>query len=168
MLSEDYTALKEYLNEYELLNHATVTVDVLTDRATGLQMWRHGDMTGGTELSQRYVDRSSALLRLPEGLSQEDEMYMLSLYQDVMGMYEDLKFIHREKGKKRSTEVARAILPNYVTTRIIQCRPLRQWNHFFNLRRTAHAQLEIQKDAEHLYQLFQKIGATSVFQTSEK
>lgn len=163
LLTEDYSELKKNLTPYELMNHATVTLDLITDRATGLQMWRHADQVGGCELSQRYVDRSNANLRLPEGLSEEDQAYMESLYVDVIGMYNDLKHIHGEKGKKRSTEIARGILPNNMTTRIIQCRPLRQWKHFFDLRRTPHAQLEIQADAEQLYKLFKEKGITDLF-----
>lgn len=64
ILTKDYTALKEKgLTEHELDIHATITLNLKVDRATGLQIWRHADMAGGTELSQRYVDRANAEYR---------------------------------------------------------------------------------------------------------
>jgi len=185
ILSQDYTALKELgLSDYELDIHATVTVDFLTDRASGLQSWRHADMAGGCELSQRYVDRSSSGFRpmvgiyeYPEGLKDYAEregltmeeakehydaviqtlhnhnMETMSLYSDVMDTLEELGV-----SKKRAKEIARSILPNAITTRIIQCRPLRQWKHFFDLRATVHAQPEIREDARSMMREFEKEG----------
>jgi len=185
ILSQDYTALKELgLSDYELDIHATVTVDFLTDRASGLQSWRHADMVGGCELSQRYVDRSSSGFRpmvgiyeYPEGLKDYAEregltmkeakehydaviqtlhnhnMETMSLYSDVMDTLEELGV-----SRKRAKEIARSILPNATITRIIQCRPLRQWKHFFDLRATVHAQPEIREDARSMMGAFEKEG----------
>ncbi|QNR70455.1 FAD-dependent thymidylate synthase (plasmid) [Paenibacillus peoriae] len=185
ILSEDYTALKQLgLNDYELDIHATVTVDLVTDRASGLQMWRHGDMTGGCELSQRYCDRSTAELRplvdisnYPERLAEYAERNGLTIeearehYQAVhqtmdnhlhetIELYSDLIETYKELGvsAKRAKEIARSILPNTITTRIIQCRPLRQWKHFFNLRDSIHAQPEIQVDTQAIKKSFTKAG----------
>lgn len=172
ILSEDYNALKDILTPYELDIHCTVTIDWVTDRATGLQAWRHGDQTGGCELSQRYVDRSNADYRKPTDLTDmvsnaENELLrqhseeLLMTYSEWMregiSKYEKVKELLSFMGKKRSQEIARNLLPN-VHTRIIQCRPLKQWKHFFKLRDTPHAQLEIMHDTQSIKTAFNKAG----------
>lgn len=187
ILSEDYTELKEKgLTDYELEVHATVTVNMKVSRDIGLQMWRHADMTGGTELSQRYVDRSDAEYRKLVGVdvkeypdftkylekypdkTEEDakkfyDMTVNGLYSNIEEqiMYytdvrDDLILLGIHQG--RAKEIARAALPNAMTTKIIQSRPLRQWKHFFKLRDTAHAQKEIRKDILALKDAFEKAG----------
>lgn len=185
ILTEDYTALKELgLTDYELDIHATVTVDLITDRATGLQMWRHADMVGGCELSQRYVDRSTAVIRemedidlYPDKLKSYAEKEDLTIeeakehydavvqsirnhYKSTLDLYTDLIETLKELGvnSKRAKEISRSLLPNAITTRIIQCRPLRQWKHFISLRETVHAQSEIRKDTEALKRAFDAAG----------
>lgn len=185
ILSEDYTALKSLgLTAYELDIHATITVDMITDRATGLQMWRHGDMTGGCELSQRYCDRSSAVLRdmvdislypdklaayaESEGLTMDEAReHYTAVVDSIRGQlertvdfYTDVNETLKELGvsAKRSKEIARSVLPNAMSTRIIQCRPLRQWKHFISLRDTVHAQPEIYADTQTLKKAFEEVG----------
>jgi thymidylate synthase ThyX len=176
MMSEDHTALKNAgFTDHELLIHATVTINYMTDRATGLQFWRHGDMTGGTELSQRYVNRGSAQFREMIGFESEPELNdelknfrikLKSLYEESNENYNVLLEEMGDLGvhAARAKEVARSILPNAIVTQIIQCRPLRQWEHFFHLRDSNHAQKEAQADARSLKQLFEEYG---IFVSSE-
>ncbi|MCP8973146.1 FAD-dependent thymidylate synthase [Bacillus licheniformis] len=188
ILAEDYTALKEKgLTEYELNMHATVTLNLKVDRATGLQIWRHADMAGGTELSQRYVDRSTAEYRkilgfekgkYPENLKEKyivstgesegvakaaydglvDKVY--SHIEDSISNYTELRDRLIDFGVRqgRAKEIARSMLPNAMTTKIISCRPLRQWKHFFNLRDTNHAQKEIKADAQSIKKALEEAG----------
>ena len=170
MMSEDHTALKSAsFSDHELLIHATVTINYMTDRATGLQFWRHGDMTGGTELSQRYVNRGTAQFREMIGFESESEVdvelknfriKLKSLYDESNENYNDLLVEMADLGvhAARAKEVARSILPNAIVTQIIQCRPLRQWQHFFHLRDSNHAQKEAQADARTMKQLFEDHG----------
>lgn len=161
ILSEDYTSLKDKLTPYELDIHATVTINWITDRATGLQSWRHSDMTGGCELSQRYVERGNAGLRIPEfeSATLTIDQYEKELNQEVNN-YIWFKDTLIEGGMRqgRAKEVARMLLPNATLTRIIQSRPLRQWKHFFELRDSAHAQLEIQQDTKAIKNAFINAG----------
>lgn len=170
MMTEDYTALKNAgFSDHELLIHATITINYMTDRATGLQFWRHGDMTGGTELSQRYVNRGTAQFREMIGFESDSESddnlkdvrsKLKTLYDECNQNYNDLLVEMADLGvhAARAKEVARSILPNAIVTQIIQCRPLRQWNHFFHLRDSNHAQKEAQADARSMKQLFEKYG----------
>lgn len=110
ILSEDYTVLKERgLTNYELDVHATITMNLKIDRTTVIQMYRHVDMVGGSELPQPYV----------------------------------------EKG---------CISPNAIITKLINCRPLRQWKHLLNLYDTKDAQKEIQLNINSIKKVFNKAG----------
>ncbi len=166
LLSEDYTLLKKRgLSEEELSVHATITINYMTDRSTGLQLWRHGDMTGGTELSQRYVNRGNAQFR--ELIGFESTMAIgeplapvsrkvASLFAQANEQYNQLLEELADLGvhQARAKEVARSILPNAIATHIIQCRPLKQWQHLFNLRDSSHAQNEAAADVRSIKQLF--------------
>jgi hypothetical protein len=158
ILSSDYTSLKDKLNRKELMYHSTVTIDIVTDRATGLQMWRHADMVGGCEMSQRYVDMTNNTIRIPTDLKETDKEFYNRCLNISLRKYKIIKSFFENRGKKRSQELARGVLPNYVLTRLIQCRPLKQWKHFFDLRITPHAQLEIQQDAESILNAFKDSG----------
>lgn len=187
ILYEDYTTLKEKgLTPYELDIHSNIVVNMVVDRATGLQSWRHADMVGGTELSQRYVNRDKAELRdlvgfekgnYPEGLekyaqergmsieqAQTDFDFLVNyFYEKLNGAVEDYIYVRDTLSKMgvrqgRAKEIARALLPNALTTKIIQSRPLRQWKHFFKLRNTPHAQKEIEMDTKAIIKVFKEAG----------
>lgn len=167
VLDEDYTALKALgLNDYELGIHATITMNFITDRSASLQFWCH--WAGGCELSQRYVERGNAEFRDLVGLEQFITDYVnehtgdvlaqqnalglkVALYNAQTGVINDYDFILKMCDKigirkNRAKEIARSILPNNITTQIIQSRPYRNWQHLFNLRDTNHAQAEIRED----------------------
>lgn len=186
LLTEDFTTLKDKgLTDYELEVHATATVHLKVDRATGLQIWRHADMTGGTELSQRYVDRSDAeyrkMVEFEKGSYPDFKKYIekydvseekaKELYdnlverhdeniQNQIALYTNLRddLIMLGVRQGRAKEIARALLPNAMTSKIINCRPLRQWKHFIELRDSNSAQKEIAKDTRAIVELFKENG----------
>lgn len=186
ILTEDYTALKDKcLTDYELDIHATVTMNLKVDRATELQIWRHTDMSGGTELVQLYVDRSEPEYRRMVGF-EKGEYPDLTKYMANYGVSEkkakerfdflvnelyktldhQVKFYSDYRNdlfmigirKERAQEIARATLPNVMTTKIINCRPLRQWKHFLHLCDLNHAQAEVRKDAQSIKTAFDRAG----------
>lgn len=182
VLDEDYTALKALgLNDYELGIHAQITLNFISDRAAGLQFWRH--WAGGCELSQRYVERGNAEFREMVGLAdyiekfidehkgdvltQQIAMNLKSILycakENVIGDYESIIKICKKLGirKNRAKEIARSILPNNITTQIIQSRPYRNWQHLFNLRDTNHAQAEIREDVKAMKQLLSEMKVIS-------
>lgn len=187
ILTEDYTALKEKgLTDYELDIHATITINLKVDRATGLQIWRHADMTGGTELSQRYVKRDGAEYRKMVGFEEgtypdftkyrekHPDASLEDCQNDYDSMVDDLELniesqirfytelrddlVDIGMRQSRAKEVARAVLPNAMTTKLINCRPLRQWKHFLHLRDSTHAQAEVREDAKSIKAAFDKAG----------
>ncbi|MDQ0176240.1 hypothetical protein [Bacillus chungangensis] len=50
------------------------------------------------------------------------------------------------------------IFPNAIITKLINCRPLRQWKHFLNLSITKDAQKEIQLNINSIKKVFNKAG----------
>lgn len=175
ILEQDYTILKEKgLTEYELGIHSQVTVNFLTDRSAGLQFWRH--TAGGCELSQRYVSRGDAKFRdlvglqelIAEKLDVAENKYageaieeiLGDIHIDIMNAYDELLKYCKEAGihAGRAKEIARSILPNSITTQLIQNRPLRYWLHLLDLRDTSHAQKEIRADVIEIKKAFDALG----------
>lgn len=179
VLDEDVTHLKALgLTDYELGIHASITMNFLTDRSAGLQFWRH--WAGGCELSQRYVERGNAEFREMVGLEQTITDYVnehtgdVLAQQNALGLkatlyntkkrtmndYEYIMEVCAEIGirKNRAKEIARSILPNNITTQIIQSRPYRNWQHLFNLRDTNHAQAEIREDVIAMKQVLSEMN----------
>lgn len=175
VLDEDYTVLKALgLNEYELGIHAQITMNFVSDRAASLQFWRH--WSGGCELSQRYVERGNAEFREMVGLGEllkqcKDngasdlgiatlKMLLQHIPNQTIKEYEDILTVCAEIGirKGRAKEIARSILPNNITTQIIQSRPYRNWQHLFNLRDSNHAQAEIREDVRAMKDVLQAMN----------
>lgn len=155
ILSEDYTVLKSILTDYEVNIHATVTTNLVYDRATSLQMHRHSDMLGTCELSQRYVDLTNTRFRTPTDL-EGSELSIFNAYMEYgIKAYGTIKELLYGCGKKRSQEIARNLLPN-VLTNVVQTRPLRQWKHLIDLRNTPHAQKEVREDIQQLISKFEE------------
>lgn len=178
LLSEDYTFLREVgLSKKELDIHATFTVEFTTDTDVATQTWRHSDMTGGSQMSFRYVDRVNAKIRELVGVNENDILRYLN-EKNVSYNEETIKHSLKELDevrnllktnyqliltqfsdilpKGRAKEIARTVAPKF-ETRVIQCRPLKQWNHLFDLRCTVHAQKEARADMEPIKEIFDSI-----------
>lgn len=170
ILVSDYEALKAAgLTDEELDVHATVTAEIVSDRAMSLQDARHKDMLARSEISQRYVDFNNFQYRTPNGIDRDKEFYVQELdmfmtFDDMMavinGFYRAIQSEQEEAGvnKLRAKEQARSVLPNATLSHYIDTRPLRQWKHFFALRDDVHAQNEKQDDAKALIRAFKSVG----------
>lgn len=161
VLDEDYTKLKALgLNDYELGIHATITMNFVTDRSTSLQLWRHGASTGGCELSQRYVERGNAEYREMINIGEQIQAELNYINGELTEIYEWLLEKCEERGirKGRAKEISRSILPNAITTQLIQCRTYRNWMHLFRLRDDKHAQVECQEDVRAIKRALTDIG----------
>lgn len=156
LLHEDYTVLKDILTQHELLTHSQICFNLVYDRATSLQMWRHR-VVNGTEMSQRYVDQTNASYRVPSDLEGEErELYEQYMQQEI-NAYGYLKEKLSGLGKKRSQEIARNLLPNVLTS-TIQSRQLKDWKHLIHLRDSNHAQKECAEDVRAIRKIIEKLG----------
>lgn len=161
VLDEDYTKLKFLgLTEYELGIHSTITMNFITDRSAGLQLWRHGASTGGCELSQRYVKRDDAKYRPMVGIENCIQEMLDVINKQNIDDYNAIYLLCKQYGMRdgRAKEVARSILANGIFTQCIQSRTYRNWMHLFKLRDNKHAQLEVQEDVISMKHELNKLG----------
>lgn len=133
-----------------VVEHGSITVRVVTDRAMLAQITRHRHFSFSVE-SQRYVNYSKEKFG--------SEIVVIKPFDLTRGSYEYYIWmescIQSEKAYfdlvnlKVKPETARSVLPNSAKTEIVMTGNVRQWRHFFKLRQAGHAQ----KDVQHLVQL---------------
>ena len=135
-----------------VLEHCSITVRIVCDRATSLQIIRHrltspdGEQDVKEESfaisqeSQRYV-RYDGDLKMIAPLSlfgNEDNFYRWNAAVHYsFGCYMDLI----RDGVR--PEDARSVLPNCTATEIVMTANVREWRHIFKLRCDPHAQAQI-------------------------
>ena len=107
-----------------------------------------------SQLSQRYVDESSAPFIEPDCIAQDPEAHerwaecVDQCQQTYAWLVERLKdkFAEVEDKtlrRKLARQAARSILPNAVETKIVATANARAWRHFIEMRATADADVEI-------------------------
>jgi thymidylate synthase (FAD) len=143
-------------SHFSVIEHATATF-----RFTGIprslthEFIRHRHFSY-SELSQRYVDMSTARLIEPPALynlTGQNAANAMSLMAEVAGdaeaNYERATNILKEAGfkGKAARQAARCVLPEATETRIVVTGNLRAWRHFINLRAAVHADAAIRETA---------------------
>ncbi|KRE33453.1 FAD-dependent thymidylate synthase [Paenibacillus sp. Soil724D2] len=130
-----------------VVEHGSITLRVVTDRAMLAQITRHRHFSFSVE-SQRYCSYaknkfgSQITVIKPHGLTKG-----FPVWQSAMRQAEHHYFAMIEEGCK--PEVARSVLPNSTKTEIIMTGNVRCWRQFLSLRLAGHAQ----KDVQHLARL---------------
>ena len=133
-----------------VLEHCSITVRIVCDRATSLQIIRHrltspdGEQDVKEESfaisqeSQRYVWYDGELKVIaPEFPNYDLFLMWFANVADVFGCYGSLILA----GMK--PEDARSVLPNCTATEIVMTANVREWRHIFKLRCDPHAQAQI-------------------------
>lgn len=123
-----------------VLEHATLSFMIETDRATANQIVRHR-LLSFSQQSQRYVKYNNLEFIIPEGVKEHSDEYevMINGLKDVELRYKQLIKL----GLK--AEQARAILPQCTKTTIVVSGNIREIRHVLNLRCDNGAQPDIQK-----------------------
>ena len=143
-----------------VVEHGSITVRIVTDRAMLSQISRHRHFSFSVE-SQRYCNYSKEKFG---GDVQFIKPYDLTpgtvehyIWEKSCGDSEVAYFDLIEM--KVKPETARSVLPNSTKTEIVMTGNVRSWRHFFSLRSSGHAQ----KDVQHLSQLiYQSIVSNGV------
>jgi thymidylate synthase (FAD) len=147
---------------WSVFETASMTVEIETSRAIAAQILRHRSFTF-QEHSQRYAEavafeevelrkqaesnrQSSAEILENPKLANEVREYI----QEAMDNYKWLL----EKGVAR--ECARMILPLCTQTTLYMTGSARSWIHYFQQRRSEHAQKEHYEIADSIFQIFEK------------
>jgi thymidylate synthase (FAD) len=126
--------------------HGSITMQIVTDRATMAQFTRHRIGFAYSIESQRYCNYSknkfnnSVQFIKPANIDENTKAYDIWIYSmyDVERCY----FALLNEGIK--PETARSVLPNAAKTEMSVTGTVRAWRHFFNLRADGHAQQDIQ------------------------
>lgn len=146
---------------WSVFETASMTVEVQTSRAIAAQMLRHRSFTF-QEFSQRYaeaVDFEDFELRLQAHLNRQSSSEILEnpkLANEVRQYIQDAMDNYRwllEKGVAR--ECARMILPLCTQTTLYMTGSVRSWIHYFEQRRSEHAQKEHREIADSIFQIFE-------------
>lgn len=155
---------QEYLENILASKHGSVLEHAVwnllftgVSRALTHELVRHRAGFGYSQLSQRYVDESSARYVVPP-LYQQDEALRAKWQQTidlVRKAYEDLaaatgNYVQQQHPemtprdrRKWARQAARSILPNACETKIFVTGNSRAWRHFLELRGSPHADTEI-------------------------
>ncbi len=137
------------------------------------ELVRHRAGFGYSQLSQRYVDESTAefiepacIAEDPElhevwmaavGQSQEAYIKLIDGLQDKFAALED-KTLRR----KMARQAARSVLPNATETKIFVTANARALRHFIELRCSEHAEIEIREVAAQMLEILRR-EAPSIF-----
>ena len=131
------------------------------------ELIRHRAGFGYSQLSQRYVDESSAEYVEPDCIANDPELHRLWLsaiadaHKAYMRLTERLLNVFenepdRTLRRKLARQAARSVLPNATETKIFVTANARALRHFIELRGNRHAETEIRKLAVAVLKLLQR------------
>ena len=118
---------------WAMLEHASITVKLVTDRGTSHELVRHREASYAQESTRycRYNSEAGICCIVPEHIDVFSEEF--NEWADAIEVCE--KFYIRElEHYGRGAQDARAILPTCLKTEINITANLREWYHIFNLR----------------------------------
>ena len=134
------------------------------------ELIRHRAGWGYSQLSQRYVDESTADFVEPDVIAQDPEAHRLWLeaieasHRAYLALVERLSTLVEERHlelsrtskRKMARQAARSVLPNATETKIFVTANARALRHFVELRGSSAAEPEIRKVAVKLLQAMQQ------------
>lgn len=123
LIRSDHTAM---------LEHASLTVKFVCDRAMSHEIVRHR-LASFAQESQRYVNygnQDEVTFIIPDGMEYKSESW--NIWKDAMKNAEKAYLDLLKAGCK--PQDARAVLPNSTKTEIVMTANLREWRWFFKLR----------------------------------
>ena len=137
------------------------------------ELVRHRAGFGYSQLSQRYVDESTANFVEPDAIAEDEGLHALwlraveashrayvELVEGLAKKYKDLP--DRTQRRKLARQAARSVLPNATETMIFVTANGRALRHFIELRGSEWADVEIRKVALKLLEIMQR-EAPSMF-----
>jgi thymidylate synthase (FAD) len=137
------------------------------------ELVRHRAGFGYSQLSQRYVDESTADFVEPECIARDPELHTIWLesirqsHEAYCKLVEGLGRIFASEPsatlrRKQARQAARSVLPNATETKIFVTGNARAWRHFIELRANEQAETEIRVVAVRILQRLQR-EAPSLF-----
>jgi thymidylate synthase (FAD) len=166
-------ATRDYLENIKRQGHGSVlehaTYSILLEgvsRSLTHELVRHRAGFAYSQLSQRYVDESSASFVVPPAVIGDDTLEAawraqveaaqrsyIELVEHLMGRYGWVADkVHR---RKMAREAARGVLPNSTETKIVATANARAWRTMLELRTSEGAEQEIRRAAVAMLRLLQ-------------
>jgi len=151
-----------------VLEHAVFNFIVTgVSRSLTHELIRHRAGFGYSQLSQRFVDESTADFVEPDCIADDPELHRIWLeaVQHSLRAYESLvagltrRFAVVEDKtlrRKMARQAARSILPNATETKIFITANARALRHFIEMRCSEHAEVEIRRVAGLMLEILQK------------
>lgn len=169
---------REYITNLVSMKHGSVLEHATWDfiitgvsRSFTHELVRHRAGWGYSQLSQRYVDESTANFVEPEIIARNERLHALWLnavttahqaYRDLVeGLMESMPNVeNKTERRKRVREAARSVLPNATETMIFCSANARALRHFIELRGAEGAEAEIRRVALKLLRIMQQEAPT--------
>jgi thymidylate synthase (FAD) len=169
---------REYIQNLVSMKHGSVLEHATWDfiitgvsRSFTHELVRHRAGWGYSQLSQRYVDESTANFVEPEIIARDERLHAVWLnavktahdaYRELVeGLMEHLPNVeNKTERRKRVREAARSVLPNATETMIFCSANARALRHFIELRGAEGAEAEIRRVALKLLRLMQQEAPT--------
>jgi len=131
------------------------------------ELVRHRAGFGYSQLSQRYVDESTADFVEPDVIAEDPRLHAIwleairtahraycDLVEALAARFADVS--DRTLRRKMARQAARSVLPNATETKIFVTANARALRHFIELRANEHAEVEIRKVAAAVLRIMQK------------
>jgi hypothetical protein len=127
----------------------------------------NGIVTHNSQLSQRYVDESTADFVEPEAIAANPEAHALfeqtiaAAQEAYVALVEllDKQFVDvptKTLRRKMARQAARAVLPNATETKIVVTANARSWRHFIEMRASPYSEPEIRRLAIKILRVLQQ------------
>src|SRR5262249_15537645 len=163
-----------YLDHIREVGHGSVLEHAVwnfiftgVSRSLTHELIRHRAGFGYSQLSQRYVDESTAEYVVPDCIADEPELKQIWLdavafsHQAYMSLTEKLLETFKDEPDRTSRaklagQSASSVLPNATETKICVTANARALRHFIELRGSRHAETEIRKLAVGVLKIMQR------------
>lgn len=158
-----------------VLEHAVWTFLIAgVSRTMTHELVRHRAGFSYSQLSQRYVDESTADFIEPDCIATDPQAHAIfeRAVADAHEAYKKLVDILNVRfqnepdvtlRRKMARQAARCVLPNATETKIVVTANARAWRHFIELRASVHAEVEIRKVAIAILRLLQQHDKSNIF-----
>lgn len=130
------------------------------------ELIRHRAGFGYSQLSQRYVDESTADFVEPDCIAEDPKLHAIwleavkksheaycALVEGLLGKFESEP--DKTLRRKMARQAARSVLPNATETKVFVTANARALRHFVELRCNEHAEVEIRKAAAEVLRIMQ-------------
>jgi thymidylate synthase (FAD) len=166
-------ANREYLGNIISMKHGSVLEHAVwnfvitgVSRSFTHELVRHRAGFGFSQLSQRYVDESTADFVEPDCIATDPELHTIWVeairqsHEAYCRLVEGLRQKFRDvaettQRRKLARQAARSVLPNATETRIFVTANGRAWRHFIEARANEYAEVEIRKVAVEILRILQ-------------